>query len=258
MTTGAAVISNRPRRTGLHRDVVDGLGRRIVTGSLAPGEVLGDAASLSAGTPVSRTVAREAIKVLAAKGLVVSRPKVGTRVLPRAYWNLLDPDVLAWSLESQEASIRYGEIYEVRMIIEPRVAALAAARRSDEEADLLRDLVDRMTGAIDDVETFVGVDLELHAAILDAAHNEILARLSGTIRLVWNACQRISALAPGSRARAIAEHRAVVEAIRSRDEEAAATTNALLITRAADDLRVVLAAEPQGTIQRTRSGGISR
>jgi len=257
MTTTSSALPTRPHRTGLHRDVVDGLGRRIVTGALAPGDVIGDAANLSAGTPVSRTVAREAIKVLAAKGLVDSRPKVGTRVLPREFWNLLDPDVLAWSLESDEASTRYAEIYEVRAIIEPRVAALAAGRRSDDEAARLVVLLDGMNAAIGDVDRFVSADLELHASILAAAHNDILASLAGTIRLVWNACQRMSALAPGGRGRAIAEHRAVVEAIRDRDAAAAARSTERLIARAAGDVQQVLASETPVAIdaaRRTRPG----
>jgi GntR family galactonate operon transcriptional repressor len=183
------------------------------------------------------------MKVLAAKGLVDPRPKVGTRVLPREFWNLLDPDVLAWSLESDQSAVRYGEIYEVRSIIEPRVAGLAALRRSDAEAAQLRVLLDRMSGSVDDVDAFVAADLELHAVILDAAHNEILARLAGTIRLVWNACQRISALAPGGRARAIDEHRAVVEAIRECDAQRAAAASEDLIKRAAGDLQSVLASQ---------------
>lgn len=237
-------IPNRPRRTGFHRDVVDGLGRRIVTGELAPGEAIGDAASLSAGTQVSRTVAREAIKVLAAKGLIESRPKVGTRVLPREFWHLLDPDVMAWSLESDAATTRYEEIYEVRAIIEPRVAALAAQRRSADEAARLGELFERMRIAAGHVDAFVGADLELHAAILVAAHNEILASLAGTIRLVWNACQRVTVFAPGGRARAVAEHRAVVEAICDGDAAAAARSTELLIMRASGDLHQVLASEP--------------
>ncbi len=234
---------------------MDGLGRRIVTGELAPGAALGDAASLSVGTPVSRTVAREAMKVLAAKGLVDPRPKVGTRVLPREFWNLLDPDVLAWSLESDQSAVRYGEIYEVRSIIEPRVAGLAAVRRSDAEVAQLRELLGRMGAAVDDVDAFVAADLELHAVILDAAHNEILARLAGTIRLVWNACQRISALAPGGREHAIDEHRAVVEAIGDRDAERAATASEDLIRRAADDLGTVLASQLRPGKGQARSAG---
>jgi len=257
--TSLWILPSRPRRTGFHRDVVDGLGRRIVTGELAPGEVIGDAASLSAGRQVSRTVAREAIKVLAAKGLVESRPRVGTRVLPRECWNMLDPDVLAWSLESDTAATRYEELYEIRAAIEPRVAALAARKRSDEEAGRLVELLDRLRGADGKVSQFVQADLELHAAILDAAHNEILASLAGTIRLVWDACQRVSAHVPGGHARAIAEHRAVVGAICDRDPDAAAGSMEVLIQRAEDDLRRVLATEmqPQGTGPRPRRAATS-
>ena len=123
------------------------------------------------------------------------------------------------------------------------MAALAARKRSDEEAWRLVELLGRMRDADGKVSQFVHADLELHAAILDAAHNEILASLGGTIRLVWNACQRVSANVPGGHARAIEEHRAVVKAICDRDTNAAAASMEVLIQRAADDLHQVLATE---------------
>jgi DNA-binding FadR family transcriptional regulator len=230
-----------PRRTGLHRDVVDALGRRIVTGVLAPGHVLVNEASLSIGMDVSRTVAREAIQVLAAKGLVASRPKVGTRVLPRDQWNLFDPDVLAWSLEAADAAVRYDEIYEVRMIIEPRVASLAAERRTPAEAAHLAEMLEAMRAGVSDYATFVAADLEVHSAILGAAHNDLLAQLAEMIRLVLNACQRVSACVAEGRSRAVEEHRAVVDAIAGQAPDEAAQATERLLSSAARDLREVLA-----------------
>jgi len=229
----------RSRRTGLHRDVVDALGRRIVTGDLAPGDVLVNESSLSIGVDVSRTVAREALKVLAAKGLVAARPKVGTRVLSRDQWNLFDPDVLAWSLEAADAAVRYDEIYEVRMIIEPRVASLAATRRTPDEAAQLTEMLEAMRAASSDYPRFLTADLELHAAILGAAHNDVLAQLAKMIQLVLNACQRVSALA-GGLGRAVEEHQAVVEAITRQDPDKAVLATEQLLRSAARDLREVL------------------
>src|SRR5918911_4134642 len=105
-----------PRR-GLHGAVVHEIGVRIVRGELEPGEQVPDDGLLD-DPGVSRTVLREAIKVLAAKRLVESRPKTGTRVRPRRDWNLLDPDVLAWRLETAPDAGFFRDIAEVRRMIE--------------------------------------------------------------------------------------------------------------------------------------------
>src|SRR5712691_5374636 len=101
-------------RGGLHGQIVHSIGRRILRGEILPGEVL----PLDSGLPASRTVQREAIKVLAAKGLVESRPKTGTRVRPRQSWNLLDPDVLAWQQDGAVDDALLRKLTEVRRIIE--------------------------------------------------------------------------------------------------------------------------------------------
>jgi DNA-binding FadR family transcriptional regulator len=214
---------------------------------------------------VSRTVAREAIKVLAAKGLVVSRQKVGTRVLPRDQWNLFDPDVLAWSLQAADAAVRYDEIYEIRMIIEPRVASLAAERRTPAEAAHLAEMLEAMRAGISDYATFVAADLELHSAILGAAHNNLLAQLAGMIRLVLNACQRVSSRLADGRGRAVEEHRAIVDAIAGQVSDEAALATERLLSSAARDFREVWrpemkterasAADPAGEASRLGPGG---
>ena len=111
-------------RAGVHGRIVHAIGRRIVKGEIQPGEQLPTAARVRA----SRGVVREAVKVLAAKGLVVSRPKTGTRVRPRESWNLLDPDVLAWRQEGVPPGAFLGKLTEVRLLIEPGAAELAARR----------------------------------------------------------------------------------------------------------------------------------
>src|ERR687887_1744910 len=120
-----------PRR-GLHGAVVHEIGVRILDGELKPGDTLPDNGSLTE-SEVSRTVVREAIKVLAAKGLVESRPKTGTRVRRREDWNLLDPDVLAWLQDDDVSEEMLRKLTEVRRIIEPAAAELAAARAGARE-----------------------------------------------------------------------------------------------------------------------------
>src|SRR6478735_8445404 len=111
-----------PRR-GLHGQLVHDIGLRILRGQLEPGDSL---AAEWSGQDVSRTVVRKAVKVLAAKGLIVSRPKTGTHVRERRFWHMLDPDVLAWRLEAEPEDDFYRSLFEARRLIEPAVAALAA------------------------------------------------------------------------------------------------------------------------------------
>ena len=116
-------------RRGLHREVVHQLGLLVIRGVPAPGETLPDETALGEQFGVSRTVLREAIKVLAAKGLVEPRPRVGTRVRPRHGWNLLDCDVLSWRFEAGPDETLLREITEIRGIIEPAAAALRPSGR---------------------------------------------------------------------------------------------------------------------------------
>src|SRR6476659_2488071 len=129
-----------PRR-GLHGQLVHDIGLRILRGELEPGDSL---AAEWGDQEVSRTVVREAVKVLVAKGLILSRPKTGTHVRERRYWHMLDPDVLAWRLEAAPDDDFYMEVLELRRLIEPAVAALAATRASDEEVAGLESAFARM------------------------------------------------------------------------------------------------------------------
>src|SRR3989442_812151 len=120
-------------RQGLHGALVHEIGVRILSGEIEPGEALPTEDELTGDVAASRTVLREAVKVLAAKRLVQSRPKTGTRVRPRSEWNLIDPDVLAWQLEAGPTREFFEDALELRQLIEPAAARLAAHRATDEE-----------------------------------------------------------------------------------------------------------------------------
>jgi DNA-binding FadR family transcriptional regulator len=235
-------VATRPiRRRGLHREIVDALGQRIVRGDYQPGEALPNEADLGVNLDVSRTVVREAIKVLAAKGLVDSRPKRGTRVLDRTSWSLIDPDVLSWQVEAGADRTLFRDLSEVRSIIEPRAAGLAALRRTTAEAAHLGELVDELEAAADDPESYIPTDLALHAAILQATHNELLAQMTGAIAVALAASRRITVKAPGGPRSAMGLHREVVEAIGTGDADEAARTMAALVAGAAGDIEAVFA-----------------
>jgi DNA-binding FadR family transcriptional regulator len=125
------------RSERLSEKVAGTLGRRIVSGRYRPGEILPTEPKIQMEFGVSRTAVREAIRVLSAKGLTASRPKIGTRVRPMADWNMLDPDVLRWQMDQSPTEEFIQSLFEMREIIEPAAAARAAERALDGEIDAL-------------------------------------------------------------------------------------------------------------------------
>src|SRR5439155_13551785 len=158
-------------RHGLHGALVHEIGVLILNGELQPGDLLPAEDELG-DVVASRTVLREAVKVLAAKRLVESRPKIGTRVRPRADWNLLDPDVLAWQLEAGPTRRFLEDALELRRLIEPAAARLAAERATAEEVAALEEAQRAMSDAGADLEAWIEPDVRFHSLLLQASHNE--------------------------------------------------------------------------------------
>lgn len=245
MTNDPASTSRSGRR-GLHGVVVDQLAERIVRRELPPGTRLPNEAELSAQLAVSRTVVREAVKVLAAKGLVEARPRTGTRVLARTAWQLMDADVLDWHLTHAPDEAFYRDIAEVRRLIEPAAARLAAKRRTADDAARLTELTDALDAATDDIGRYVAIDLALHGAILEATHNDLLARLTTTVEVALRAARQLTTRIPGGPSRAMAPHRAVVEAIVAGQPDDAGAAMEALLDRAARDIVEALEAAGAG------------
>ncbi len=222
----------RVARRGLHRDVVDALGFRIVNGEFPPGTALPNELLLGSELSVSRTVVREAIKVLASKGLVQSRPKTGTRVLPRSSWDLLDADVLNWRLDVGVDVHFYRDLAEVRSLLEPTAAGLAALRRTDDDVRHLESLLIEMRTAGNDLAAYVASDLALHLAILDASRNELLGRLAGVLTAALEAGRSLTSI-PARRAEVLPLHEEVVQGICAADATAARGAMARLVRTAA-------------------------
>jgi DNA-binding FadR family transcriptional regulator len=165
----------------LHGSIARKLGVAIVSGGIKPGETLDTEIDSSVRMSVSRTAYREAVRILAAKGLVASRPKRGTQVCPRSDWHLLDPEVLSWLFESQPSQDVLVGLFELRLIIEPAAAALAAERRTADAVASLRDALERMeTHGLASPEG-QSADREFHDAILAATRNPALVALSSSI-----------------------------------------------------------------------------
>src|ERR1700741_3371785 len=129
----------------LHGSIARDIGVLIVSGRYRPGHVLEGEGEASEQRKVSRTAYREAMRILSAKGLVHSRPRVGTRVSPLEEWHLLDPDVLSWAFSGEpDPEVLHG-LFELRTIVEPAAAALAATRRNQQHLDSMRRALDAMT-----------------------------------------------------------------------------------------------------------------
>jgi DNA-binding FadR family transcriptional regulator len=223
-------------RGGLHGQIVHAIGRRILRGEIRPGEVV----PANAGLRASRTVMREAIKVLAAKGLVESRPKTGTRVRPRQSWNLLDPDVLAWQREGAPPAPFLRKLTEVRRIVEPAAAELAAERASAKEVAGMeaayRAMELALAGREPDYDSFDQADVRFHRAILEGCHNDVLEQMSGVVFGALLVSFRATSRLPGTARRSLPQHRAVLEAIRGREGARAAQAMKRLVQGTARDI----------------------
>jgi DNA-binding FadR family transcriptional regulator len=229
----------KPRGTGrrLRGAIANHLGTAIVSGSILPGERLEGEVANAEALDVSRSAYREAVQVLTAKGLVESRPKAGTRVLPRNRWNLLDPDVLAWAFASEPDLDIVRDLFELRAIVEPGAARLAAARRDDADVRALQDalaIMQRQTLATDAGRT---ADRDFHDAILRATRNEALQTLSAGIgaAVAWTTQykQRLRALPRDP----VPDHVIVADAIVAGDPDAADRAMRVLVEQAFDDTR---------------------
>ena len=219
---------------GVHGQTVEVLAQHIMSGRLAEGATL-DIAALQEEFDVSLTVLREALKVLAAKGMVDARPKRGTFVRPRADWSLLDGDVLRWQFARQARPSLFEDLHELRGIVEPGAASLAAARATDEDVAALDAALATMAEAGADPAAAVTADLAFHRALLAATHNELLLRMEIVIETGLAERDRMVHGAQGSTS-PVPSHKAVVEAIRRHNPTQAAQAMRKLLQKAIDDV----------------------
>lgn len=228
---------------GLHGQAVEVLGERIVAGEYAPGtSVRPDLLERELG--VSKTVVREALRVLADKGLVDSRQKRGTFIRPRDRWHLLDGDVLRWQGRGSDTAF-LDNLAEVRAIVEPASARLAAVRRDDADLAALAAAIEGMQTAGTDETAMVEADLTFHRTLLAAAHNELLSGMEVVIETGLRVRDHIVHAAEGW-TDPVPAHRAVLEAVRAGDPAAAAAATEDLLAQAEADTRTLRATGPLG------------
>jgi GntR family transcriptional regulator, galactonate operon transcriptional repressor len=225
-----------PRAT-FQEQVLHRLGRDICSGRYQPGQVLPSETELCERFAFSRIVIREAIKSLAAKGLLEVRRRVGTLVLEPTRWNLFDPDVIAWRAESIEVDPTMArDLAELRRVVEPAAVRLAALRASDDARTALRAAYMAMERAVAGKGNYVKADLAFHGIILSACGNQYLRQMQEAMSAILQASFRIISEKPGGPAFSLPMHKAVCEAIEQGDADAAERAALVLIDQADADL----------------------
>lgn len=220
-------------RRRLHGSVAYEIAIQIIGGNLQPGEVLPNEDDLSAAMMVSRTAYREGIRTLVAKGLVSARPKVGTSVNARSDWNILDGDVLSWYFEVAPDPEFISALFELRRIVEPSAAALAARRFEPADADIMKATLVTMQGQHGSAQSSLEADLAFHFSILKATGNEALLALSSVIEATirWSVRLKLTAY-PTLYATTVPSHATILDAILARDEGGASQAMEMLIDEA--------------------------
>jgi GntR family galactonate operon transcriptional repressor len=214
-----------PRRRNLFAQVVEELGVRIVRGDLGPDDQFPKEADLEREFGVSRSVIREAVKTLAAKGLLESRTRTGIRALAPMHWNLLDSEVLSWRYSSMKPLQFFTELFEIREMIEPEAAALAAARATAADIAEIETAFRSMEESQGNV-TGIEADLRFHRGILAAGRNPLLLQMGNLISVGLYISHRFS---KESFVIFLPKHRLVLDAIKARKpEEARAAMQRLL------------------------------
>jgi DNA-binding FadR family transcriptional regulator len=236
--TPVSVPASRP---GLHSSVLDALGARLVTGDLESGRVL-TLEAISAEYDVSRPVAREAIRVLQSMGMVTSRRRVGVTVLPRADWNVFDPRLIRWRLDSADRSSQLLSLSELRRGFEPVAAGLAAERATAEQCRTLASAASDMVvhGRSGDLEAYLEADVVFHRTLLEASGNEMVQALTEVVAEVLAGRTHHGLMPSRPNPEAIALHDAVARAVRDNDPAAAETAMRAIIDEAASAMRAEL------------------
>ena len=226
---------------------MDTLGLRIVSGQLHSGDLLPTEAELSAQLGISRPSLREGLRALAQKGLVNGRTRRGTSVNDRREWNVLDPDVLRWLSVAPPDPAFFMDLLDVRMIVEPAAARLAAMRATPEQVAAIEAAYRGMVASTPhDMEACCRHDLALHELIIHATGNQMLIRFAAAIRTALLACVRIASNARESYENSLAEHHAVAAAIRRRAPDEAEQAMRNLLAGTARDLAPAYDKYPHG------------
>jgi DNA-binding FadR family transcriptional regulator len=227
-------VASQPNVGALHGNLLTALGAAIVSGKYPPGRVL-TLEGLSAEHGVSRSVAREAIRVLESMGMVASRRRVGITIQSSEKWNVFDPMVIRWRLESGDRAAQLVSLSELRRGFEPVAAALAARRANPHQCRVMAAAVSDMVmhGRSGDLEAYLLADKIFHQTLLEASGNEMFRALNGVIAEILTGRTHHGMMPETPNPAAIELHDAVARAIRLRDEAAAERAMRAIIDEAA-------------------------
>ncbi|WP_017585010.1 FadR/GntR family transcriptional regulator [Nocardiopsis ganjiahuensis] len=222
----------------LHNRVLAVLGPAIAAGEYAPGHTF-TLQGLEQDFGVSRTVAREAVRVLESMGLAVSRPRTGIRVRPQQDWSVFDPQLIRWRLAGSGRMEQLRSLNELRAAVEPGAAALAAERGPADERAQLVVVAEQMslTGRAGELRTFMELDITFHRRILELSGNEMLSGLAEVVTEVLVARTSYDLMPHNPRPEALRLHTAVAQAIRDGLSDVAEAAMRSIVTEVADALR---------------------
>ena len=225
----------------VHGNTVDHLGEAILAGRYAPGSSIPPEPMLCEELGVSRTVVREAVKSLIAKGLVSSGPKVGTRVLPAEQWNWFDPDVIVWQSKAGLTPEFLRDLQDLRRVVEPAAVRMAAERATPEDIAEIEAAYEGMRRAVEEGGDYVSSDLRFHQGLLRACRNRMIVQMSKALSALLRTSFEISTSRKDGPRKSLPLHRAVLDAVIAQDPARAEKAIVVLIDGAREDIETVLA-----------------
>ncbi len=218
------------------------LGAAIVQGQYAVDKGFPTEAELSQQFNISRSVTREAVKMLTAKGLIASRPRQGIRVMPSTHWNMFDADVLSWTLNARPSLELLREFTQLRMAIEPEAAALAAENAGDgPRIKAIAEALARMKKADEGQDDPLSADIEFHCAILSASNNRFFYQLREFIQVALRVSIASTNQLKGVLAANYDDHKRIYDAICDGDRERAAASVKVLLVEVMELINLSLA-----------------
>jgi len=225
----------------VHGNTVDHLGEAIVAGRYGVGASIPPEPVLCLELGVSRTVVREAVKSLIAKGLMTTGPKVGTRVLPPEHWNWFDPDVITWQSQAGLTPEFLRDLQDLRRVVEPAAVRLTAERATAEDIAQIEDAYAGMKRAVDSGGDYVTFDLRFHQGLLRACGNRMLVQMSKALGALLRTSFEISTRRKDGPRNSLPMHREVLDAVIAHDPDRAEKAIRILIDGARTDIEEVLA-----------------
>lgn len=222
-------MNRNTRGMNLTQQVADTLGNAIINGKYGDHNPVPSEAVLCEQLQVSRSAAREAVKSLAAKGLITSRARQGIRVLPESEWNLFDADVLRWMRDSNPSLELLREFTELRVAVEPEAAMLAAQHQDQEKIALIGEALDRMKNAETGLDDPLESDIAFHLSVLNASGNRFFMQLGRIIDTTLRVSIRFTNMRTGVKTGVHNDHKKIYDAIVAAEPELAAQQASILM-----------------------------